>query len=127
MCRAAGRRDRFAYRPHRRQPAAGAGQHPAGGAWLPGDDAYLSLAQAWLGHQDPERAQAILAPLLAVAERAPWTATLAAALVTEADALHALGETDRAAANLLRAAGLAREHGLPHVLSDARAAQRSPR
>ena len=100
---------------------------PAGGAWLPGDDAYLSLAQAWLGHQDPERAQAILAPLLAVAERAPWTATLAAALVTEAHALHALGESDRAAANLLRATGLAREHGLPHVLSDARAAQRSLR
>ena len=100
---------------------------PAGGAWLPGDDAYLSLAQAWLGHQDPERAQAILAPLLAVAERAPWTATLAAALVTEAHARHALGERDRAAANLLRATGLAREHGLPHVLSDARAAQRSLR
>ena len=47
--------------------------------------------------RNTERAQAILAPLLAVAERAPWTATLAAALVTEAHALHALGESgDRA-------------------------------
>ena len=97
---------------------------PPGGAWLPGDDAYLSLAQAWLGRKDPERAQAVLAPLLTVAERAPWTATLAAALVTEARVLRALGQTDRAAANLLRAARLAREHGLPHVLSDALATQR---
>ena len=97
---------------------------PAGSAWLPGDDAYLSLAQAWLGRKDPERAQAVLAPLLTVAERAPWTATLAAALVTEARVLRALGQTDRAAANLLRAARLAREHGLPHVLSDALATQR---
>ena len=59
-----------------------------------------------------------------MAERAPWTATLAAALVTEARVLRALGQTDRAAANLLRAARLAREHGLPHVLSDALATQR---
>ena len=81
---------------------------PAGSAWLPGDDAYLSLARAWLGRKDPERAQAVLAPLLTVAERAPWTATLAAALVTEARVLRALGQTDRAAANLLRAARLAR-------------------
>jgi DNA-binding SARP family transcriptional activator/tetratricopeptide (TPR) repeat protein len=98
---------------------------PAGGAWLPGDDAYLSLAEAWLDHADPERAQAIVVPLLAVAERAPWTATLAAALVTEARVLLALGNNDHARTNLRRATLLAQEHGLPHVLADARAAQRS--
>ena len=85
---------------------------PAGGAWLPGDDAYLSLARAWLD------------PLLGAAEREPWTATLAAALVVEAHVLLGLSEPAQARANLRRAARLAREHGLPHVLADARNAQR---
>jgi hypothetical protein len=40
---------------------------PAGGAWVLGYEAYLSIAQAWLGHDDPERALAVLAPLLGVA------------------------------------------------------------
>ena len=97
---------------------------PAGGAWLPGDDAYLSLARAWLDQGHPDRARQILAPLLGAAEREPWTATLAAALVVEAHVLLGLSEPAQARANLRRAARLAREHGLPHVLADARNAQR---
>ena len=97
---------------------------PAGGAWLPGDDAYLSLARAWLDQGHPDRARQILAPLLGAAEREPWTATLAAALVVEAHVLLGLSEPAQARANLWRAARLAREHGLPHVLADARNAQR---
>ena len=96
---------------------------PAGGAWLLGDDAYLSLARAWLDHKDPERAHAIVSPLLAVAERAPWRATLAAALVTEAHVLLALGKNDRARTNVRRATVLAQKHGLPHVLVGLQALQ----
>ncbi|HEX9527189.1 MAG TPA: hypothetical protein VF951_06805 [Streptosporangiaceae bacterium] len=92
-----------------------------------GEEAYLCLAQAWLARDDPERARAVLAPLLAVAERVAWTATLAATLVMDGRALVRLGEADQARAQLLRAEHLAREHGLPHVLRDAQSAQRSLR
>jgi DNA-binding SARP family transcriptional activator len=100
---------------------------PADGAWVFGEDAYLSLARAWLGRGDPERARAVLAPLLAVAERVPWTATLAATLTVDGRALLAMGEDDQALAHLLQAEQLAREHGLPHVLHEARSAQRTLR
>ena len=92
---------------------------PDGGAWMLGYEAYLSLAQAWLGRDEPERARAVLAPMLAVADREPWTAALAAALATDGRALIRLGRTEQARAELDRAARLAAEHGLPHVLRDA--------
>jgi tetratricopeptide (TPR) repeat protein len=95
---------------------------PAEGAWLPGDEAYLSLAAAWLRRGDPERARDLLTPLLAVAERAPWMATLGAALVADGRALATLGERERAGRTLRRAARLADEHRLVHVQQDARAA-----
>ena len=97
---------------------------PDGGAWMLGYEAYLSLAEAWLGHGEPERARAVLAPMLAVADREPWTAALAAALATDGRALIRLGRREQARAELDRAARLAGEHGLPHVLTDARAARR---
>jgi len=100
---------------------------PAGGAWVLGDDAYLSLARAWIGHGDAERARAILAPLLSVASRVPWIATEAAALAVDGQALLRLGQTGPAATALRRSVHLAREHGLPHVLREARAAQRTIR
>jgi DNA-binding SARP family transcriptional activator len=95
---------------------------PADGAWMYGEDAYLSLARAWLGHGDPERARTVLAPLLAVAERVPWIATLAAALAVDGRALLLMGEDDQARDHLLRAEQLGREHGLPHVRNEARLA-----
>ncbi len=100
---------------------------PADGAWLLGEEAYLALAQAWLGRGEPERASAVLAPLLALAERTPWTATLAATLVADGQALIGRGAADRARAQLLRAERIAGEHGLPHVRQDARWALRSLR
>ena len=93
---------------------------PAGGAWLFGDEACLSLARAWLGRGEPERARAVLAPLLAVAERVPWIATLAATLAVNGHVLRRLGEDDQAKGQLIRAEQLALEHGLPHVLREAR-------
>jgi tetratricopeptide (TPR) repeat protein len=88
-----------------------------------GYEAYLSLAQAWLGQGEPERARAVLAPLLAVAEREPWIPALAAALATDGRALIRLGHRDQARAELERAAGLAGRYGLAHVLREAREAR----
>ena len=96
---------------------------PDGGAWMLGYEAYLSLAEAWLAHGEPERARAVLAPLLAVADREPWTAALAAALAADGRALIRLGQREQARAQLDRAAGIAGEHGLPHVLRNAREAR----
>src|SRR5260370_30186276 len=50
---------------------------PDGGAWMLGYEAYLSLAEAWLAAGEPERARAVLAPVLAVADREPWIPGLA--------------------------------------------------
>lgn len=96
---------------------------PVGGAWMLGYEAYLSLADAWLGHGEPERARALLAPLLAVADREPWTPALAAVLAKDGRALTRLGEREQARAELGRAARLAGEHGLPYVLRDIREVQ----
>jgi hypothetical protein len=89
---------------------------PDGGAWMLGYEVYLSLAEAWLGHGEPDRARAALAPVLAVAEREPWIPALAAALAADGRALARLGQREQARAALQRAARLAGEHGLPHVL-----------
>jgi tetratricopeptide (TPR) repeat protein len=97
---------------------------PDGTAWVLGYEAYLSVAQAWLGQDDPERARAVLAPLRATAEREPWTVALAEALVVDGRALVRLGERGQARSDLERAAGLAAEHRLPYVLRDARSALR---
>ena len=35
---------------------------PDHGAWMLGEEAYLSLARAWLARGEPERARAVLAP-----------------------------------------------------------------
>jgi ATP/maltotriose-dependent transcriptional regulator MalT len=95
---------------------------PVGGAWLLGEEAYCSLARAWIARGDPERARVILAPLIALAERVPWTPTLAAALAVDGQALIRLGDRGRAWAALLRARDLAREYGMPHVLREAQSA-----
>ena len=95
---------------------------PADGAWLLGEESYLCLAQAWLEQGDAERARAVLAPLLTVAARVPWKATLAAALALDGRALLRLGDNDEARARLLRAERIAGEHGLPHILRQARSA-----
>jgi hypothetical protein len=98
---------------------------PPGGAWVLGYEAYLSLAEAWLGHGEPDRARAVLAPLLAVAEREPWIPALAAALAADGRALARLGQREPARAELGRAARLAGQHGLAHVLHEASEARQS--
>ena len=76
----------------------------------------------WLAADEPDRARAVLAPLLAVAEREPWIPALAAALAADGRALARLGQREQARAAFRRAARLAGEHGLPHVLRDVREA-----
>ncbi len=95
---------------------------PAGDAWVLGYEAYLSVARAWLAAGQPEQARAVLAPLLAAVEREPWVAALTAALVVDGAALGRLGELAQARAALDRGTALAREHGLAHVLREARTA-----
>ena len=97
---------------------------PDGDAWMLGYEAYLSLAEAWLAHGEPERARAVLAPLLAVAAREPWTPALAAALAADGRALIRLGQAQHARAELDRAERLAGKHALPHVLRDTRGTSR---
>jgi tetratricopeptide (TPR) repeat protein len=88
-------------------------------AWLVGYDAYLSLARAWLDHDQPDRVTAVLAPLLAVAERGPWLPVLAEALAVQGRALTRLGQREQAEAQLTRARGIARTHGMPSVVREA--------
>src|SRR5439155_23317537 len=76
---------------------------PDGGAWMLGYEAYLSLAEAWLAHDEPDRARAVLAPLLAVAEREPWIPALAPALAADGRALARLAQREHARAGLARA------------------------
>ena len=95
---------------------------PDGDAWVLGYEAYLSVARAWLTAGQPEQARAVLAPLLAAAERVPWVAALAAALVVDGTALGRLGERARARAAVDRGAALAGDHGLAHVRREARTA-----
>jgi hypothetical protein len=97
---------------------------PDGAAWVLGDDCYLSLAAAWLDRDEPDRARAVLAPLLAVARRVPWIPALAAALAADGRALVRLGDRERAGAALRHAERLATEHGLPRVRDDARSTLR---
>ncbi len=98
---------------------------PDGSAWVLGDECYFSVARAWIAKDEPDRARAVLAPLLAVAARVPWIATHAAALAVDGRALIRLGDRESAEAALGTAARLAAKHGLPHVLrevNDARSA-----
>jgi DNA-binding SARP family transcriptional activator len=95
---------------------------PAGDAWVLGYEVYLSVARAWLMGGQPERARAVIAPLLGAAERVPWVAALAAALVVDAQAHVRLGEPAKARVALDRGTSLARNYGLAHVLREARTA-----
>jgi len=100
----------------------GAAIMPAGGAWMPDYESYLSVASAWLERDEPERARATLAPLLSVAKREPWISAHAAALAADGRALARMSQPAGARTALSTAAHLAAKHGLPHVLTEARAA-----
>ncbi len=87
---------------------------PEGTAWILGADTYLAVAEAWIAHGHPERARAVLAPLLAAAGTLGWLPVLAAAGVVDAQAAALLADPAAAAA-LARVAELADRHGMPGV------------
>ena len=95
----------------------------AGDAWMLGYEVYLSVARAWLTANQPERAHTVLVPLLVAADGEPCVAALAGALVVDSQALGHLGKHAQALAALSRGAALAREHGLTHVLAEARSTE----
>lgn len=88
---------------------------PPGSAWLTGDGAYLAVARAWLAKREPERARAVLAPMLAAADRVPWVAPLADGCLVDGRAALMLGHPEQAHALLLRAADLAGRFRLPRI------------
>ncbi len=98
---------------------------PEGSAWLLGTDAYLAVGRAWLGRGEPERARAVLSPLLAAAERQGWVPAQAAGGLVDGRAAAALGEHDLARDLLCRAGQLATGHGMPTVARSAARALRA--
>ena len=95
---------------------------PPGSAWLLGTDAYLSVARAWLHHRQPERARAVLAPLILAAGRQRWLPTLASSALVEGEAAAALGDLAGAHDAYTRALDLATRNAMTRVGQDARTA-----
>lgn len=93
---------------------------PTGCAWLLGVDAYLALARAWLGHQEPARARAVLAPMMAAAARNSWVPIVACGSLVDGMAAAALGEADEARRLLRAAEEVARRHHMPLIAGHAR-------
>jgi DNA-binding SARP family transcriptional activator len=92
------------------------------GAWIPGYEAYLAIARTWLRRGEPDHARGVIAPILTVARRTPWTPVLAETLAVDGRALAALGRRAEASAALRQAAWLAAQHQMPHVSADAQEA-----
>ena len=85
---------------------------PPGSAWLLGADAYVSVARAWLTHDEPDRARAVLVPLLAAARRLQWIPIIAEGELVDATARMIVGDP-RASAALAEVAALAAAHHTP--------------
>jgi len=98
--------------------ALDAATFPKGGAWVLGEESYLSIARAWLSKGEPDRARAVLAPLLAIVADVPWLPAYAAALAVDGQALRLLGRGEQARAAFGAASDIATRHGLPHVLRE---------
>lgn len=85
---------------------------PPGAAWILGADAYLAVARAWLNQGRPERARAVLAPLLVAAVRLEWQPVLVMAGLVDATAAAAQGH--RSAGDTLEViANRAERYGMP--------------
>ena len=85
---------------------------PPGSAWLLGADAYVSVARAWLANDEPDRARAVLVPLLAAARRLQWIPVIAEGELVDATARMIIGDP-RASAALAAVAALAKAHHMP--------------
>jgi class 3 adenylate cyclase/tetratricopeptide (TPR) repeat protein len=95
---------------------------PRDGAFLFGFGASVALARAELANGTPERAEANLVTLLAVAERSGWHEAAASASLVLGLCREARGVRDAAQAAFRHAVNLAGEHGLPGIEWEAVAA-----
>ena len=95
---------------------------PAGGAFLFGFGAAVGLARAHLAAGRPERGEALLTPLLAVAARSGWHEATASMSLGLGLCREACSDADDARVLLRSAIDLAERHGLPTVEWDARTA-----
>ena len=93
---------------------------PPGKAWLFGAHAYVAVARVRLAAGDPERAEALIAPIVAAAEESGWREPLARGLLVTGQARAALGDAAGAEVALTRALEVAKETGLPGPAVEAR-------
>ena len=85
---------------------------PPGGGWLLGADAYLAVTRGWLAAGEPERADAVLGPFRAAAERAGWLPLQALAAEAAAAVAAAAGDPATARRELAQARTLAERCGV---------------
>lgn len=88
---------------------------PPGSAWLLGADCCFSVARAWLAQREPDRARAVLDPLLVAARGQRWLPALATGSLLEGRVAAALGDRPAVLERFSEAAELATSHGMPGV------------
>jgi class 3 adenylate cyclase/predicted ATPase len=86
---------------------------PAGRAWLFGAHAYIALASALLALGHPERARALMEPVLEAAEAAGWLEFVSRGLLAIARCDNATGDVGRAQSKLIRALDVASGCAMP--------------
>ncbi len=95
---------------------------PPGGSFLFGFGAIVALARAELAAGRGERAEVLLAPVRAAAQRLGWREADAAASLVLGLSHQALGRSDDARGSLARALKVSRDHCLPGIEWEACAA-----
>ena len=79
---------------------------------------YITLAKVLLAQQEPERAVAVIEPLIRACEEAGWNGTLIDALVVHTMAVRVLGDEPKAMSVLERVLTLAEPEGFLRVFVD---------
>ena len=93
-----------------------------GEAWLFGAHAYFALTRVLLAEDDPERAEAMVVPVLEAAERFRWLENVAYGALLAGTAQMARGRTDAARERLQQALTVASEAGFAGAEWEAHAA-----
>lgn len=95
---------------------------PPGGAWLFGAHAYSAVARVHLSAGEPERAEALVAPLVVAAEESGWREPFASGSLVLGQARIAKGDRAGAQIALAQALEAAEETGLVAAAREARGA-----
>ena len=94
---------------------------PPGGAWLFGAHAYLAVARAHMGCGDARLVEALVAPIVAAAQRTGWKEAIACGSLVIGRARALLGDESAAEVALVHALEVADQAGLPAPAWEARA------